>query len=115
MPCPNNPSKRFVPVWSARTCEASSAARRRLGNRVRLGDATLWTCTHGRQIGPRAAGLWIATVFVVKRFSGTALGSRSLSEILCLRHTMANERSQYAHPQDEESGGRRHHAGVDQA
>jgi len=41
--------------------------------------------------------------------------SGSLSEILCLRHTMANERSQYAHPQDEESGGRRRHAGVDQA
>jgi hypothetical protein len=44
-----------------------------------------------------------------------AAPAESLSEILCLRHTMANERSQYARTQEQEAGGGRHHAGVDQA
>jgi hypothetical protein len=41
--------------------------------------------------------------------------TKSLSRILCLRHTMANERSQDATTQEQEDGCSRHHADVDRA
>src|SRR5437879_7348596 len=65
-----------------------------------------------RQTTKLPAGIAMPSSVVARLFSMKNIGS--LSEILCLRHTMANERSQYAYPQDEEGGGR-HHTGVDQA